>query len=61
MLSTLARKLLERARQACLGGFRGPKQTGGTKPIVTEMWDTEEGKLPHFIIDIWEVCSGVAS
>ncbi|CDQ83202.1 unnamed protein product [Oncorhynchus mykiss] len=38
-----ARKLLERARQACLGGFRGPKQTGGTKPIVTEMWDTEEG------------------
>ncbi|XP_010880335.2 PR domain zinc finger protein 2 [Esox lucius] len=37
------RKLLERARQAGLGGFRGPRQTGGTKPIVTEMWDTEEG------------------
>ncbi|CAB1353411.1 unnamed protein product [Coregonus sp. 'balchen'] len=37
------RKLLKRARQASLGGFRGPKQTGGTKPIVTEMWDTEEG------------------
>ncbi|XP_045079948.1 PR domain zinc finger protein 2 [Coregonus clupeaformis] len=37
------RKLLERARQAGLGAFRGPKQTGVTKPIVREMWDTEEG------------------
>ncbi|XP_021465029.2 PR domain zinc finger protein 2 [Oncorhynchus mykiss] len=37
------RKLLEGARQAGLGAFRGPKQTGVTKPIVKEMWDTEEG------------------
>ncbi|KAL0978694.1 hypothetical protein UPYG_G00174000 [Umbra pygmaea] len=37
------RKLLEKARQAGLGGFRGPQQTGETKPTVTEMWDTEEG------------------
>ncbi|KAM3878022.1 PR domain zinc finger protein 2 [Diretmus argenteus] len=34
------RKLLEKARQAGLGGF---KQTSRTKPIVTEMWDGEEG------------------
>ncbi|XP_029907212.1 PR domain zinc finger protein 2 isoform X1 [Myripristis murdjan] len=34
------RKLLERARQAGLGGF---KQTSGTQPIIKEMWDGEEG------------------
>ncbi|KAK2861963.1 hypothetical protein Q5P01_001496 [Channa striata] len=34
------RKLLERARQAGLGGF---KKTSGTKPTVKEMWDEEEG------------------
>ncbi|XP_056254320.1 PR domain zinc finger protein 2 [Seriola aureovittata] len=34
------RKLLERARQSGLGGF---KKTSGTKPTVKEMWDGEEG------------------
>ncbi|XP_076616739.1 PR domain zinc finger protein 2 [Chaetodon auriga] len=34
------RKLLERARQAGLGGF---KETSVTKPTVEEMWDGEEG------------------
>ncbi|XP_035517637.1 PR domain zinc finger protein 2 [Morone saxatilis] len=34
------RKLLERARQAGLGGF---KKTSVTKPAVKEMWDGEEG------------------
>ncbi|XP_023153873.2 PR domain zinc finger protein 2 isoform X2 [Amphiprion ocellaris] len=33
------RKLLEKARQAGLGGF---KKTSGTKPTVKEMWDGEE-------------------
>ncbi|XP_029630481.1 PR domain zinc finger protein 2-like isoform X2 [Salmo trutta] len=43
--SNLNKKNSPRAKRArkLLGGFRGPKQTGGTKPIVTEMWDTEEG------------------
>ncbi len=36
------RKLLERARQAGLGGF---KQTSVTEPTVKEMWDGEDGKL----------------
>ncbi|XP_070405488.1 PR domain zinc finger protein 2 [Nothobranchius furzeri] len=34
------RKLLEKARQAGLGGF---KKTSGTKPSVGEMWDGREG------------------
>ncbi|XP_056156862.1 PR domain zinc finger protein 2 [Lampris incognitus] len=34
------RKQLERARQAGLGGF---KQTSKAKPIISEMWDGEEG------------------
>lgn len=34
------RKLLERARQAGLGGF---KKTSTTKPTVKEMWEGEEG------------------
>nr|XP_043880110.1 PR domain zinc finger protein 2 isoform X1 [Solea senegalensis] len=34
------RKLLERARQAGLGGF---KSGSGNKPTVKEMWDGEEG------------------
>ncbi|XP_026203911.1 PR domain zinc finger protein 2 [Anabas testudineus] len=34
------RKLLERARQAGLGGF---KKRSETKPIAKEMWDGEEG------------------
>lgn len=34
------RKLLERARQAGLGGF---KETSVTKPTVKEMWDGREG------------------
>ncbi|TNN84025.1 PR domain zinc finger protein 2 [Liparis tanakae] len=34
------RKLLERARQAGLGGF---KKTSVTKPTAKEMWDGEEG------------------
>uniref|UniRef100_A0A3B4ZLN6 PR/SET domain 2 n=1 Tax=Stegastes partitus TaxID=144197 RepID=A0A3B4ZLN6_9TELE len=36
------RKLLEKARQAGLGGF---KKTSGAKPTVKEMWDGEE--YPH--------------
>uniref|UniRef100_A0A672ZZU1 PR domain containing 2, with ZNF domain b n=1 Tax=Sphaeramia orbicularis TaxID=375764 RepID=A0A672ZZU1_9TELE len=36
------RKLLERARQAGLGGF---KKTSATKLTIKEMWDGEEGKL----------------
>lgn len=39
------RKLLERARQAGLGGF---KKTSVTEPIVKEMWDGEEGKLIYY-------------
>lgn len=38
------RKLLERARQAGLGGF---KKRSETKPIAKEMWDGEEGKLSY--------------
>lgn len=38
------RKLLEKARQAGLGGF---KKTSGTKPTVKEMWDGEGGKFPY--------------
>lgn len=38
------RKLLERARQAGLGGF---KKTSKTKPSVKEMWDGEEGKMTY--------------
>ena len=39
------RKLLERARQAGLGGF---KKTSVTIPTVKEMWDGEESKLTYY-------------
>lgn len=38
------RKLLEKARQAGLGGF---KKTSVTNPTVKEMWDGEDGKLTN--------------
>lgn len=39
---TAKRKLLDKTRQADLGGF---KKKSRTKPTVKEMWDGEEGKL----------------
>lgn len=38
------RKLLERARQSGLGGF---KKTSLTKPTLKEMWDGKDGKLSY--------------
>uniref|UniRef100_A0A8C2WBP1 PR/SET domain 2 n=1 Tax=Cyclopterus lumpus TaxID=8103 RepID=A0A8C2WBP1_CYCLU len=50
------RKLLERARQAGLGGF---KKTSVTKPTVKEMWDGEEGKVTYcWIIGLKEEDKG---
>ncbi|KAJ7998500.1 hypothetical protein DPEC_G00205570 [Dallia pectoralis] len=57
-------KLFERGRQAGLGEFCGPRQTGGTKQIVTEMWDGEEGLNEEDEEETWESpnigCNGLS-
>lgn len=44
------RKLVERARQAGLGGFKNTSVTELKEPPVGEMWDGKEGKWIYYFL-----------